>query len=225
MRKRWIIIPVVLAGLLAADVAARTWAEAQLRDRAAAYYPAGTAASAQIRSFPFLVRLLGFGAVGEVAISMRNLRAEEILVTRLRLEVDDVELSRSDLFRGKVRLVDVGSASVEALLDGASVARATEADIRFSPGRVEVHRTVDGVDVFATGTVTIEDNVVRFRPESVQGGLPGPPLDGFALTYRIPGDTLIDCDAPTGLSVDGGFLVSCTVNEIPASLLRAAQRE
>lgn len=223
MRRRWwVVLTLLLAVAVVADVAARSWAEGQLRDRAAAYYPAGTAASAQIRSFPFLGRLLALGRVSEVSVSMRNLRAEDIVVSRLRLAVDDVDLSRSDLFRGRVRLVDIGSATVEALVDGASVARATGADIRFSEGRIEVHREVGGVDVFATGTVSIEGNVLRLRPESVQGA--GLPLDAFELTYRIPGPALIECDAAEGRAVAGGFVVACTLDEIPASLVRAAQR-
>lgn len=213
------MLVVVVGALLAADVAARVWAESKLRERAAAYYPPSTAAAASIRSFPFLGRLLVLGDVPEVSVAMENVRPGVVVVRRLTLDMETVEVDRGKLLRGRVRLVDVGRGRIEARIDGPSLARAAGVDLRFREGAIEIHKDVRGVDVFATARASMEENVVRFEPTSVQGV--GLPLEAFAVTYEIPGPELVPC-RPTVRPVEGGLLVSCTVDEVPAALLQGA---
>lgn len=218
MRK--LVVVAVLAGtLFAADVAARSWAEAKLAQQAVAYYPPSSAASASIRSFPFLGRLLLFGDVPGVSVRMENLRADLLMVRRLEFDLRSVRVDRGELFAGRVRILDVGAGRIEALVDGSSLARAVGLDLRFSDGEVEIHKQVRGVDVSARGRVTLEGNRLRIVPISVQGL--GLPATAFSVTFDIPGVRLLPCQAEVR-PVAEGLLVACAVDEIPPALVRGA---
>ncbi|HEY3239773.1 MAG TPA: LmeA family phospholipid-binding protein [Acidimicrobiia bacterium] len=214
---------VVLAGLsvalVAADFAARAWAEAKLAEQAAAYYPPSSASSASIRSFPFLGRLLVLGDVPEVSLRMENLVAGILTLRRLEFDLRDVKVDRGELFAGRVRVVDVGAGRVEALVDGSSLARAVGLDVRFTEGEVEMHKNVRGTDVSARGRVTLEGNRLRIVPISVQGL--GVPASAFSVTFDIPGAELLPCQAEVRL-VPGGVLVACAVDDVPPALVQGA---
>jgi hypothetical protein len=217
---RKLVVLAVLSGvLLAADFAARAWAEAKLAEQTAAYYPPSSASSASIDSFPFLGRLLVGGDVPGVSVRMENLRAGILAVARLELNLTDVKVDRGELFAGRVRVVDVGAGRMEALVDGASLARAVGLDLRFTDGEVEIHTTVRGVDLSARGRVTLEGNRLRIVPTSVQGlGLPAAAL---TVTYAIPGADLLPCEAEVR-PVPEGVLVACAVDDVPPALVRGA---
>lgn len=209
----------MLAGaLIAGDVAARSWAESELAAQVAAYYPRAAGASASIGSFPFLGRLFLLGDVPEVSISMTDVEADGLLVDTVRFDLEAVELDRSELLRGRVRLFDIGRGTIDARLDGPSLARVAGIDIRFSEGTIEVHRRIRGVDVSATARATIDGNTVRLTPTSVQGLRV--PLENLAVEYRIPGADILPCQADVR-AVAGGLVLSCTVDDIPAPLVRA----
>jgi hypothetical protein len=219
MRK--LVVLLIVAGvLLAGDQAARVYAQSKLAERAAAYYPPSTAADASIRSFPFVGRLLVMGDVVEMKVGMENLQADVILIRRLDLDLRDVELDRNALFRGRVELIDIGSGRIDALIDGPSLAKAAQADLRFHEDSVEIHKRVGGADVFARGRASVSNNVLRLQPTSVQGV--GLPASAFALTLRISGPEILPCDA-VAEPVEGGLLVGCNVKDVPPSLVRAAR--
>ena len=120
---------------------------------------------------------------------MENMQPGVVLVRRLTWDMETVEVDRSRLLRGQVRLVDVGRGRFEARIDGPTLAQAAGVDLRFREGAIEIHKDVRGVDVFATARASMEENLVRFEPTSVQGvGLPpggaGEP-DGNAVYARI----------------------------------------
>jgi hypothetical protein len=218
MRK--LIVLAVFAGVLvAADIGARSRAEAELAEQSAAYYPPSSASSASIESFPFLGRLLAVGDVQHVSLRMENLRAGILTVRRLEFDLSDVEVDRSELFAGRVRVLDVGAGRIEALVDGASMAQAAGLDLRFSDGEVEVHRNVRGVDVSARGRVTLEGNRLRIVPTSVQGLRL--PASAFSVTYDIPGVELLPCEAEVR-PVPEGLLVACAVDDVPPALVQGA---
>ncbi|MGH9000608.1 MAG: LmeA family phospholipid-binding protein [Acidimicrobiia bacterium] len=217
--KMLVLAALIVACLAAGDVAARSWAVDELRDYAAAYYPPGTAAFASIDSFPFVGRLLVAGRVPEVSVSMEGLRYDPLVVRRLRLDLFDVDVDRAELTSGRVRLLDVGRGHVEALVDGASIARATGADLRFSNGRVEIHRQVEGVDVSATFEPRITGDTLVLRPTAVDTA--GVPLDSFAITYPIPGAALLPCDAGA-YPTEEGLVFECEIDDVPAALVQAA---
>jgi len=223
MRKRklkwkWVAVLVaVLAALLFADQATRVWAEGKLRDRAAAYYPPATSASASIRSFPFLGRLLASGDVPEVTLSMQDVRYGLVVVSTLTLDLHSVRVDRRELFKGHVRLLDVGQGRIEARLDGPSIGRALGVDLRVSDGVIQIHKQVQGVPVTATAKVTFSGNVVRIEPIKVQGA----PVPASALTvsYKIPGAELLPC-TPEVRAVSGAVILSCSVSDVPAGLVQ-----
>ena len=221
--RKWIllVIPtIVLLALIVADQAAKGWAESQLADRAAAYYPPGSGSSASIHSFPFIGRLLFLGSVPRVDVNLDDVRIQEVLIRQLSIHVTDVKLNRSDLFRGQVHLDDVGEGKIVATIDGPSLARAAGLDLRFTPGEVQLHQTIQGVAVTARGKVAVKGNVVTVTPTSVEGL--NVPASRFAVSYRIPGIEILPCQADVKI-VQNGIVVSCNVVDIPAALVQAAQ--
>jgi len=222
--RKWIFVvlpTVVLLALVVADQAAKGWAESQLAERAAAYYPPGAGSSASIHSFPFIPRLLFTGDVPRVDVNLDDLRIQAVLVRRLSLHVADVKLDRDEVFRGRVHVRDVGEGKIVATVDGPSLAKAIGADVRFTQaGDVEVHERIQGVDVKARGKATFKGNVITVTPTSVQGL--NVPASRFAITYKIPGVELLPCEAEVKISKDTAVL-SCNVVDIPAALVQAAQ--
>ncbi|MGH9035856.1 MAG: LmeA family phospholipid-binding protein [Acidimicrobiia bacterium] len=219
MIRKLVVLAAVGGVLLAADVAARSWAEAELAEQAAAYYPPSSTSSASIRSFPFLGRLLIGGDVPGVSVRMEDLRADILTVRHLGLDLSDVKVDRGELFSGRVRVLDVGAGRIEALVDGSSLARAVGLDLRFAEGEVEIHTIVRGVEVSARGRVTLEGNRLHIVPTSVQGlGLPATAL---TVTYEIPGAELLPCQAEVR-PVPAGVLVACAVADVPPALLPGA---
>jgi len=221
--RKWIllVIPtVVLLVLIVADQAAKGWAESQLAERAAAYYPPGSGSSASIHSFPFIGRLLFLGSVPRVDVNLDDVRVQEVLIRQLSIHVTDVKLNRSDLFGGKVHLDDVGEGKIVATIDGPSLARAAGLDLRFTPGEVQLHEKIQGVDVTARGKVAVKGNVVTVTPTSVEGL--NVPASRFAVSYRIPGIEVLPCQADVKI-VQNGIVVSCDVVDVPPALVQAAQ--
>jgi hypothetical protein len=219
VRKLAVVAAVLRPLLLLVDQVARSWAEAKLRERAAAYYPPATSASASIRSFPFLGRLAVQGLVPEVRLTMDDVRFETLLVRSLRLDLHTVEIDTGELVRGRVRVLDVGQGRIDLRIDGASLGRAIGADVRLMDGSVEVHKRAGALDVVARGQVTLEGNTLRLQPTSVEGA--GVPASAFAVTYEIPGSKLPPCRAEVRV-VPGALLAGCTFTGVPESLVRDA---
>ena len=221
--RKWIlfVIPtVILLALIVGDHAAKGWAESKLAERAADYYPPGAGSSASIRSFPFIGRLLFLGSIPRVDVNLDDLRFQAVLIRRLSLRVSDVKLDRGELFSGRVRLEDVGEGQIVATVDGPSLAKATGVDVRFTPGQVEVHQKIRGVDVVAKGQLSVKGNLVTVTPTSVQGL--AVPASRFAISYRIPGTEILPCQADVRI-IQNAVVLSCDVTDVPAALVQAAQ--
>ena len=222
--RKWILLvlpTVVLLALIVGDQAAKGWAETKLAERAAAYYPPGAGSSASIRSFPFIPRLLLNGGVTRVDVNLDDVRVQAVLVRQLSIQVSDVKLDRDELFGGRVHVLDVGRGKIVVTLDGPALARAVGADVRFtSAGDVEVHERIQGVNVKATGKLTVKGNVITVTPTSVEGR--AVPPNRFAINYRIPGTDLLPCEAQSKVMKDA-VVLSCDVVDIPAALVEIAQ--
>ncbi|HEV7864304.1 MAG TPA: DUF2993 domain-containing protein [Acidimicrobiia bacterium] len=222
--RKWIflVVPtVILLALVMGDQAAKGWAESKLAERAAAYYPPGAGSSASIHSFPFIGRLLLSGSIPRVDVNLDDLRIDAVLIRQLSIHVADVKLTRSDLFHGKVHLDDVGQGRMVATIDGPSLAKAVGVDVRFIPGEVAVHKRIQGVDVTATGKLSVKGNVVTVTPKSVEG-LSLPANTFSTITYRIPGIEILPCQADVKI-VQNGVVLACNVTDIPPALVQAAQ--
>lgn len=222
--RKWIflVLPtVVLLALIVADQGVKGWAESKLAERAAAYYPPGSGSSASIRSFPFIPRLLFTGQVPRVAVNLDDLRIQSVLIRQLSIRVSDVRIDRDEIFRGRVHVRDVGPGTITVTLDGPALAKAIGADVRFtSAGDVEVHERIQGVNVKATGKLTVKGNAITLTPTAVQGA--AVPPGRFVLSYRIPGKELLPCAAQAEVTEDTVTL-SCDVVDVPAALVQIAQ--
>src|SRR4029077_762919 len=96
---------VVVVLLVVGDLLARGFAERQLSDRARAAVAGATGGDAEIRSFPFLGRLLASGSVPYLRVRVDHVGAGPIALTFVQVELDGVHLNRNQLFRHrKVRL-------------------------------------------------------------------------------------------------------------------------
>ncbi len=216
-----LVVPtVILLALIVGDQAAKGWAESKLAERAAAYYPPGSGSSASIHSFPFIGRLLVSGSIPRVDVNLDDLRIETVLIRRLSIHVSNVKLARGELFGGRVRLDDVGQGRIVATLDGPALAKAVGLDVRFTPGEVEVHEKIQGVDVTAKGKVAVKGNLVTVTPTSVEGL--SVPASRFAISYRIPGIEILPCQADVKI-IQNGLVLACDVADVPAALVQAAQ--
>ena len=222
--RKWIflVLPtVVLLALIVADQGVKGWAESKLAERAAAYYPPGSGSSASIRSFPFIPRLLFTGQVPRVAVNLDDLRIQSVLIRQLSIRVSDVRIDRDEIFRGRVHVRDVGPGTITVTLDGPALAKAIGADVRFtSAGDVEVHERIQGVNVKATGKLTVKGNAITLTPTAVQGA--AVPPGRFVLSYRIPGKELLPCAAHAEVTKDTVTL-ACDVVDVPAALVQIAQ--
>jgi DUF2993 family protein len=218
MRK--LIVLLAIAAVVVGDQVARVYSQSKLAEQAAAYYPPSTASDATIRSFPFLGRLLVGGDIPRVTVGMENLRANFILIRRFEIDLHDVELDRGELLLGRVRVTDIGTGRIEALVDGSSLSRAVGADLRFGDESVEIHKRVAGRDIFARARVTVSKNVVRLQPTSVVGV--GLPASAFALTITIPGADLWPCQAEVE-AVQDGLQVGCRIQDVPPALVQVLQ--
>jgi hypothetical protein len=221
--RKWILLVIpttILLALIVADQAAKGWAESKLAERAADYYPPGAGSSASIRSFPFIGRLLFAGSIPRVDVNLDDLQVPPVLIRKLSLRVSDVKLDRGELFGGKVQLEDIGEGRIVATVDGPSLAKAVGLDVRFTPGEVQVHKRIQGVDVTAKGKVTVKGNLVTVTPTSVEGL--AVPASTFAISYRIPGIEILPCQADVQI-IDDGLVLACDVTDVPAALVQAAQ--
>lgn len=220
MRKVFIALAILIPLLLAADVGTRVWAQGQLADYAAAYYPPSGGSDASIKSFPFLGRLALAGTVPKVSLTINDVQTGLVVVSKLTIDLDRVEIDRNTIFSGDVKVKDIGRGRIEALIAGPSLSKALGVDIRFLPGEVEVNKTIAGVKVTAKGQVAIDGNTVIVKPTSVEGV--NVPLSQFALRYEIPGVELLPCEATVTLVAEGVAL-SCAVDDVPAALVQAVQ--
>lgn len=208
----------VFGAAAAGDQMARVYAEHQIEQRADNYFEHTNGSSAHISSFPFVVRLAASGEVPHIRVSVYGVTLERLFLRRITLKFDDVKLDRNLLFKRKVKLRDLKKGTVAVDIDGKSIAERIGRDIRFKKGSVEVHQTVAGKEVVATGSISISNNLLAFHPRKVEGvNLPGAGA-ALAFTYQIPKSELFPCAARVE-PVEGGVLAECTVDKIPPGLV------
>jgi len=212
-----ILVIVVVGGAIAGDQVARAYAQDQIHDRAGAYFGGQARTSAHISSFPFVGRLLASGSIRTTDITMENATLEQLTLRRLRLHLVGIRLDRDQLLHGHVHLIGLQSGTVEVDVDGRSLAERIGRDVRFRPGVVEVHGTVAGRAVVATGTITVRANVLSFHPTGAEG-VPLPLVASvLAFTYRLPRSDVFPC-AATLQPIKDALRIGCTVTQLPEKL-------
>lgn len=198
----------------ALDRLARSWAETQIRDRTEAHYP-GSRAMARIRAPRFLRALIGRGTVSDIEASLFETDVGDVRLRRLTVELHEVRVSRTALLRGRVRLRDLGSGSVEAVLDGPSLARAVRLPLVFHDDEVEIRQSMGPLAVSARGSLTVDENVLRFRPGTVQG-VPLP----VSADFQLPLPTSpVWPRAASVRSIEGALVLTCDLDDVPPGLI------
>lgn len=192
------------------DVAARSLAEDRIAARAESAAGGQASASADIESFPFVLRLLLGGKAGDISVHVEDVVAPGLNLARVDLDLEGVELDRDILLsKRKARITDVALARVTAHIDAATVSKAFGGlQVSFRDGAV--HASIGGRDVAAAVSVQKGRLAVRF---------PGGP----SATIPIPHTDLLACDADAFELEDDELVVSCSTTEVPPALLRAAQ--
>lgn len=207
--KKVVFLGLVVALLGVLDAVAKGWAESQIESRAEAEAGAQANATADIDSFPFLGKLLVSGNAGDIDVRIRNVTAESLRFSRLTITLDDVKLDRGEMFSGDAEVRSIDSGTITMRFTAADLTEAIGMPVEISGGRVTV--TVRGVAVSATPEATTEGSV-RLQAS----GLP-------ALNVPVPQTRLVNCAVDTVTVRDGELRASCTIEEIPPALLRAAQ--
>ena len=196
---------VVVALLVVGDFVVRGLAEGQLADRARAAVPGATGADAEIRSFPFVGRLLVNGSVPDVRVRVDHVGAGPLAFTFVQVELHGVHLDRNRLFRDrKVRITSLDSGTATAELSDSELSRVLGVRVSSHGGRL----TVTTGKVTAPGQVEARAGVLTITAARV-------PL----LRIRIPNAPLLSCPPEDVTVVDGGVRVSCTISRIPPELV------
>ncbi|HLF41515.1 MAG TPA: hypothetical protein VI854_08580 [Acidimicrobiia bacterium] len=200
------------------DGIARRWAEDQIRRTAESYYP-GSRALARIRSEYFLRPLVRRGTVSDIEVALFDAEVSaEKAVVRLRriiLDLYEVTIRRRDLAKGRMRLKDLGSGRVDVEIDGPSLASAVGLPLVFHEDEVEIRRGVGPLAVSARGALSVDENVLRFRPGTVQGV---PLLVSMDFEFPLPVSPVWPRAAEVR-SIEGGLALSCDLEDVPPGLI------
>lgn len=194
------------------DLAARSYVEDKIAEKAEAAVGGGAHATADIDSFPFVLRLLTSGRAGDVSLHVEDVATDAVELARVDLDLEGVRLDRAELLTDrKARVTDIERGTITMGIHIDTVSKALGGlPISFRGGTV--HARIAGKDVASGITV-------------VPAGQIGIHLDGGpSASIRIPRTDLISCDADTLTFDEDELIVTCTVHEVPPALLRAAQQ-
>lgn len=206
---------------MALDRIARSLTEDEIRRRAERHYPESRVL-ARIRSGRFLWPLVRRGTVSDIEVAVFDTQVESagrlILLRRLTLELHEVTIRRRDLWRGRIGLHDLGTGRVEVEIDGVSLARALGLPLTFHADEVEIRAGVGPLSVSARGSLSVVDDVVRFRPGKVQGV---PLLVSMDFEFPLPTSPLWPHAAEVR-SIEGALLLGCDLDALPPGLIAPA---
>lgn len=208
MTRRLILLGVVLAALVGADVVARGYVETTVNTRAKAEAPPDTSISASIRGFPFLPRLLLGSEVKRADIHIQNIKADV-----LAFAVVDINLWGVHLDRG--RLMNDRKARITAIDHGTVTATVT-ADALGDALRVPV-KMADGVI-----TVRVLNQQVTVTPKVTNGRLTLTGALGRSFSLVIPSTDFVPCVGEVSVE-EGRMRLSCEIHDVPPALLDAVQ--
>lgn len=196
----------------AVDVWAKGMAADKIAERAEAAAGGQAEASADIDSVPFLLKLLTSGDAGDISVTVEDVTTAQVDLARVTLDLRGVRLDKGRLLSDrKAEVTDIGSGTLTVRFDANAVTKALGGRVPITVQDGRVQATVAG------RTITAE--VRMATPRAVLVSVAGV---GEA-TIPVPQTSLVSC--PSGdVAVDGDEIrVSCTLEEVPPALLRAAQ--
>lgn len=199
---------VVLAvALVAADVVARKLAEDELAARLKGAVPTAATATATLRSFPFLVRLLGSGRVGEVDAAVGDITVEGLRFASIAVDLHGVQLDRDQLVRDRRLVLEkIDRGRVQARVSEEALTEALGVPVTLEQGRASV--TIAGRTLGAD--------------LAVQNGRLKVGVAGFSLPTIHVAAPLLPCVADARID-PGLVLLTCDFTEIPRELRAPAQ--
>ena len=207
---------VVGAGVVAlgavGDLAAKSYAEDKIAERAEAAAGGRASAGADIDSFPFVLRLLTSGKAGNISLHVEHVATSTLELARVDLDLEGVQLDRAKLLSDRrAEVTDIDRGTVTVGIDADAVSRAL--------GGLPVTIRGDRVEVRVAGRAVVGDVAVA-AGGAVRVGVP----NGPSATIGIPRTDLISCEGRTLSFEDDEVRVSCTITEVPPAFLRAAQQ-
>lgn len=197
--RKLLVLAVVVIGMVIADVVVRTTAESALADGIRDNTVGVGSVTADIDSFPFTGRLLAGGHVSKVDVRLDDVTGYGIDVAQLRIEAFGLVLGRRALYGGGVRIEDVDSVTVTAVITEGAIRAVTGADVRLRPGRAEV--TVRGVTFTATAAVVAGTIRLTIDP------LP-------AVSVPLPTSDLVPCTLAARVE-EAQVVATCTADHLP----------
>jgi hypothetical protein len=208
VRVRLLVGLVVVLGLFAlADSYARGYAEREIAARAEAAVP-GARATAHVRSFPFVLRLLTSGSVQHLRLQLSPVRASRLQLAGVDLALDDLSLDRGKLFSGQVQPVGLGRGHVAFEVSEGELSKAVGRRVTIEAGHLFVD--VAGRDLEAKVATT---------PQGITMTVVGIPV----LTVPIERRDVIPCQPQLTLDVQVAKF-ACSFSGVPSSLVRASGR-
>jgi hypothetical protein len=195
-----------------ADIAVRGMAESRIADRAEEAAGGQARARADIDSFPFVLRLLAGGKVGDVTLHVDDVATPSVRLASVDLELEGVKVDRAKLLSDRTaEVTDVELARITVHIDSAVVERALGGlQVSFRGGTVQA--SIGGRTVSAA---------VAVAPKGQLGiTFPGGP----SASIPLPRTDLVACEGGTFRFEADELLVECSTTEVPPALLRAAQR-
>jgi hypothetical protein len=193
MRRTLVVLLVLVALLIAADLFAKNVAEEQIAKRLRRTFDLASEPSVSVRGIPFLLNLLQ-GEISSVGMVGDRVRSEDVTLNDVKVEIDEIRFSLSDV-------VD-GSGDVRAS-GGRGSAAVTQANLNGALEGAGAPAAIDLAD--AAEVVSLEGNALSVAAP-----------DGRSIALDLP--TLGGRVRYESLEVKGGVLsLSFTVEELEVS--------
>jgi hypothetical protein len=210
VRKLIVLGVVVVVGLGALDFAAKAKAASEIAKRARQAAGPQASASASIKSFPFLGRLLAGGAAGDLTVTVHEVDASPIRFSTVALALFNVKLDKAQMFKGKAQITHIDRGTITVGLDAAALTRLSHSTVEVAGGHVVVlyagQRVAASVSAGTAGTIRLS-----------AAGL-------GMVSLPIPQTRLVSCPVSRVVVQGDEVRASCDVNQIPPALLKAAAR-
>jgi len=195
---------VLVALYLVADVAARRYATTQMEKRISAAVPEAQGVHGRIRSFPFLIKLVANGSVGEVGARLDRVVSGVLIFVDLDVDLRGVVLDKSELINHrKVRVTRIDRGTVTVDVTAADLSRALGRQVSIDPSGVFVGGAAAGAQRVAVSVGSGRQFVLT--------------VGGAVVRATLPSDKVLPC-LPGVQFAPGRVQLSCTFTEIPPAL-------
>lgn len=194
---------------LVADVASAGFVNGRVEEAVRANTEQSVGVHADVARLGWLPRLIARGRIRQAHVQVDELVARDIRFSDVTLDLEQVDVDRSKLVGGEVRIEGVGVARFGFSLTDAELSRLTKLDIAIEDGAVSV--TVRGRTVTGKVSVSTERSLIIEL-----GALP-------AVTLPLPRLDIAPC-RPDVAAVNGELRFGCAISPIPREVLAIINR-